>query len=88
MSSTETLLKPSAARMPAQTSWRIASIDIVCGQAGGDAQQLLERGAVAGGLGRGEGVLHGLGGVGGQRGEDREVVVGRAQAGVAARRRT
>ena len=29
MSSTETLLKPSAARMPAQTSWMIASIDIV-----------------------------------------------------------
>ena len=50
------------------------------GQARGDAQQLLERGAVAGRLGRGEGVLDGLGGVGGQRGEDREVVVGRTQA--------
>ena len=55
MSSTETLLKPSAARMPAQTSCRIASIDIVWVRRRGHAQQLLERGAVAGRLGRGAG---------------------------------
>ena len=81
MISTETLRKPSAARMPWQTSCMIASIESVSVRRPDTRSRCSSAVRWRAASRRGQRVLHRLGGVGGQRREHREVVVGRPAPG-------